>query len=135
MNTYHLQIVTPDGARFDGQAEELIVRTTSGDVGILARHTNYVTALGMGVAKVRVDGAERRAACIGGMLSVLHGEVRLLASTFEWGEDIDVARAKRSEELARSILDNRDRHSGEDVDLAEARLRRALIRQSAAEPQ
>ena len=135
MNTYHLQIVTPDGARFDGQAEELIVRTTSGDVGILARHTNYVTALGMGVAKVRVDGAERRAACIGGMLSVLHGEVRLLASTFEWGEDIDVARAKRSEELARSILDQQERHSAEEVDLAEARLRRALIRQSAAEPQ
>lgn len=133
MNTYHLQIVTPDGARFDGQAEKLIVRTTSGDVGILAHHTNYVTALGMGVAKVWVDGVERRAACIGGMLSVLHGEARLLASTFEWGEDIDVARAQRSEELARSILDNRDRHSGEEVDLAEARLRRALIRQSAAE--
>lgn len=135
MSTYHLQIVTPDGERFDGQAEKLIVRTTTGDVGILARHTNYVTALGMGVAKVWVDGAERRAACIGGMLSVLHGEVRLLASTFEWGEDIDVARAQRSEELARSILDQADRHSSEDLDLAEARLRRALIRQSAAEPQ
>ena len=135
MSTYHLQIVTPDGERFDGQAEKLIVRTTTGDVGILARHTNFVTALGMGVAKVWVDGAERRAACIGRMLSVLHGEVRLLASTFEWGEDIDVARAKRSEELARSILGDPDRHSAEDVDLAEARLRRALIRQSAAEPQ
>ena len=133
MSTYHLEIVTPDGARFDGQAEKLIVRTTSGDVGILARHTNYVTALGMGVAKVWVDGTERRAACIGGMLSVLQGEVRLLASTFEWGEDIDVARAQRSEELARSILDHPDQHDAEEVDLAEARLRRALIRQSAAE--
>ena len=133
MNTYHLQIVTPDGERFDGQAEKLIVRTTTGDVGILARHTNFVTALGMGVAKVWVDGTERRAACIGGMLSVLQGEVRLLASTFEWGEDIDVARAQRSEELARSILDHPDQHDAEEVDLAEARLRRALIRQSAAE--
>ena len=65
--TFQLQIVTPDGARFDGQAEKLIVRTTSGDVGILARHTNFVTALGMGVAKVWVDGTERRAACIGGI--------------------------------------------------------------------
>ena len=135
MSTFHLEIVTPDGARFDGQAEKLIVRTTTGDVGILARHTNYVTALGMGVARVWTEGAERRAACIGGMLSVLDGEGRLLASTFEWGADIDVERARRSEALARGILDHREQHSAEEVDLAEARLRRALIRQSAAEPQ
>ena len=50
--TYHLQIVTPDGQYFDGQAERLLVPTINGQVGILARHINYVTALGMGPAKV-----------------------------------------------------------------------------------
>ena len=38
MTPFHLKIVTPDGLIFDGQAEELIVRTTGGDVAILARH-------------------------------------------------------------------------------------------------
>jgi F-type H+-transporting ATPase subunit epsilon len=45
---FHLQIVTPDGSEFDGQAVRIIVRTIAGDVCVMARHTNYCTALGMG---------------------------------------------------------------------------------------
>ncbi len=48
MTPFHLKIVTPDGLIYDGQAEELLVRTTNGDIGILARHMNYVAPLGMG---------------------------------------------------------------------------------------
>ena len=50
MSTFHLQIVTPDGGFFDGEAEKLIVRAIDGDVCILARHSPYVTAL---AARVR----------------------------------------------------------------------------------
>ena len=75
MTPFHLKIVTPDGLIYDGQAEELIVRSTNGDVAILARHINYVTPLGMGRAVVVADGQRRNAACIGGMLSVVDGEV------------------------------------------------------------
>ena len=64
MNSFYLQIVTPDGSLFDGQAEKLTVRTIDGDVTVLAGHTDYVTALGMGRAKVTVDGVARYAACI-----------------------------------------------------------------------
>ena len=84
MTPFHLKIVSPDGLLFDGQAEELIVRTTNGDVAILARHINYVAALGMGRAVVIADGKRRTAACIGGMLSVVDGEVTLVPTTFEW---------------------------------------------------
>ena len=48
----------------------------------------------MGPAKVVLEGKSRIAACIGGMLSVINGEVRLIATTFEWAEDIDRERAK-----------------------------------------
>lgn len=54
MTPFHLKIVTPDGLIYDGQAEELLVRTTNGDVGILARHMNYVAPLGMGRAVIGV---------------------------------------------------------------------------------
>ena len=37
-NTFHLQIVTPDGLAVDGETESLIVKTTQGDVGILSGH-------------------------------------------------------------------------------------------------
>ena len=70
MNAFALKIVTPDGLKYDGQAEELIVRSTSGDIGILAGHVNCVVPLGMGRATIMVDGKKRYAACIGGMLSM-----------------------------------------------------------------
>ena len=83
MTSFPLKIVTPDGLIFDGQAEELVVRTTSGDVAILAKHTNFVAPLGMGTAMVVFGGQQRLAACIGGMLSVVEGEVTLVPTTFE----------------------------------------------------
>ena len=66
--TFPLKIVTPDGLIFDGQAEKLIVRTTTGDRAILARHIDGVFPLGMGEAAVVYDGNRRTAACMGGML-------------------------------------------------------------------
>ena len=59
MNSFPLKIVTPDGLQFEGQAEQLTVRTTSGDIGILAGHTNCVAPLGMGRATVVTEGGRR----------------------------------------------------------------------------
>ena len=71
MNAFRLKIITPDGVQFDGTAEQLTVRTTTGDVGILAGHINYVAPLGMGQATVVIEGQKRYGACIGGMVSVV----------------------------------------------------------------
>ena len=130
MATYHLQIVTPDGVSFDGQAERLVVRTTEGDYCILARHINYMAALGMGMATVVADGETRYAACIGGMLSVNEGKATLVASSFEWAQDIDLARARDSARQAEAILAERDRRTEHEIAMAEAKLKRALVRQS-----
>ncbi len=132
MNTFSLTVVTPDGVQFEGQAEALTVRTTTGDLGILAGHMNCVAPLGMGLASVTVDGEKRYAACIGGMVSVLAGQVKLVPTTFEWADKIDLSRAKRSEQRAKNVIADK---SSTDIDLrlAEARLKRALIRQRVAE--
>ena len=131
MTPFPLKIVTPDGLEFEGQVEELIVRTTSGDLGILAGHVNCVAPLGMGRATVVIDGQKRYAACIGGMLSVVNGAATLVPTTFEWAEDIDVRRAERSYDRAQKVLSSKEASSA-DVKLAEARLRRALIRKNVA---
>ena len=131
MSSFPLKIVTPDGLIFDGEAEKLIVRTTSGDIAIMARHVNYVAPLGMGRAVVVHGGQRRTAACIGGMLSVVDGNVTLVPTTFEWAEKIDVERAEASYQKADRVL--KDQTSTEtDIQLAEARLRRALIRKNVA---
>ena len=131
MNAFSLKIVTPDGLEFDGQAEELIVRSTTGDIGILAGHVNCVAPLGMGRATIVTDGVKRYAACIGGMLSVVDGNVTLVPTTFEWADEIDAARVEVSYEKAQKILSNKDA-SNTETKLAEARLRRALVRRSVA---
>ena len=114
MTPFHLKIVTPDGLIYDGQAEELLVRTTNGDVGILARHMNYVAPLGMGQATIVSDGQRRTAACIGGMVSVSRGEVTLVPTTFEWADKIDVARAEAALEKAEKVLHDQN---ASDTDL------------------
>ncbi len=132
MNDFPLKIVTPDGLQFDGRVQELVVRTTTGDLGILAGHVNCVAPLGMGQAMILAEGGKRYAACIGGMVSVVNGEVTLVPTTFEWAENIDVPRAEASEKRAKAILDNQ-RSSDVDLQLAQARLKRALIRTSVAQ--
>lgn len=130
MMPFNLKIVTPDGLFFDGQAEQLIVRTITGDIGIMARHMNYLAPLGMGRAVVIADGQRRNAACIGGMVSVMNGEVTLMPTTFEWAEDIDVERADRSLQKATHIIE--ENASETDVKLAKAKISRAMVRKGVA---
>ena len=131
MNSFPLKIVTPDGLQFEGQAEQLTVRTTSGDIGILAGHTNCVAPLGMGRATVVTEEGRRYAACIGGIVSVVNGSVTLVATTFEWADEIDIARADASKTRAENVLSNKDA-SDTDIKLAQARLHRALVRKNVA---
>lgn len=131
MTSFSLKIVTPDGLVYDGQAEELIVRSISGDIGVLAGHINCVAPLGMGRATVVTDGKKRYAACIGGMLSVVNGAVTLVPTTFEWADQIDTRRVDASYEKAQQVL-NAKTSSDTDLRLAEARLHRALVRRNVA---
>jgi F-type H+-transporting ATPase subunit epsilon len=131
MTPFPLTIVTPYGVQFNGNAESLTLRTTSGDVGILAGHSNLVAPLGMGRATIIIDSKRRYAACIGGMVSVIDGKVNLVATTFEWAEDIDPDRAERSYQKAQTTLQSKD-SSKTDLALAEARLKRALVRKGVA---
>ena len=131
MNSFPLKIVTPDGMAFEGMAEEVVVRTTTGDLGILAGHINCVAPLGMGRATIITEGKRRYAACIGGLISMVGGNVTLVPTTFEWAEEIDADRAEASYQRAQNVL--KDKAASEtDIRLAQARLHRALVRKSVA---
>ena len=129
MKEFALRIVTPYGQKFDANARELIVRTTSGDLGVMAGHIPCVAPLGMGRATVVTEEGTRYAACIGGMVSITADTVTLVPTTFEWADEIDLDRAGRSEVRARAVLEDQTT-SAADIRIAEARLKRALVRQS-----
>ena len=131
MKQFTLKIVTPDGVRYEGLAEEVVVRTTTGDMGIMADHISTVAPLGMGRCTVVMEGERRYGACIGGMITVVGGNVNIVATTFEWADQIDPERAAASEERARAVLSDKSA-SDKAHRMAEARLKRALIRQNIA---
>ncbi len=126
MSEFHLQIVTPEGEKFDGMAQALHLRSSEGYVSIRAQHADYVAVLDIGIVTITVEEKERKAACGGGFLSVERGEARLVATTFEYAEDIGAARAQAAKERAEARI-AAAKERGE-IELAKAKLARALNR-------
>ena len=84
MKTFHLQITTPNGLVYDGQASQISARAIDGDVAVLAGHIPYVTALKGGECRVYIDGEIKKASCSGGLLNVGKDVVRLISNDFQW---------------------------------------------------
>ena len=126
MTPFKLQIITPEKKVFDGETEQIIVRTTVGDVGILNGHEPYCAALGVGHMRIMINGEFRRAATSGGIIKVSKESTTILVQTCEWADEIDVERA----EAARDAAEERKKsaHSDRELMLAEAKLSRALNR-------
>ena len=131
MSGFRLQIVTTEGSLFDGEAEALRLRTSEGYVSIRAGHADYIAALDIGIVTVTQNGKSRNAACGGGFLSVEKGEVRLVATTFEYAEDIDTERAEQAKKRAEERL--AEAKEEKDILLAKAKLSRALNRLAVVE--
>ena len=110
MSTFSLRIGTPDGLLFEGDVERVVCRSIGGDI-------------------VMADGNRRTAACIGGMLSVMNGTCRLLATTWEWKEDIDVERAQAAKKRAEEMI-AKGGLTDQEYKMASAKLQRALVRLS-----
>ena len=126
MRSFPLEIVTPDGLEFSGEAESILLRTTEGDIELLAGHADLLAALGIGRARIIAGGESKFAALAGGFVLVKSGKAQVVATTFEFAEDIDLARAESAKERAENQLKNA--RGEKDIKLAEARLKRALNR-------
>ena len=128
MKDFPLQIVTPDKTVMDGRATSLLIHTKTGDVEILAGHTDLLAALETGRARIRTaEGTDIFASVSGGFLSVANGgEVRVAATTFELASELDLARAQNAKEAAEQAL--KEAKSNAEMDRAKAKLARALAR-------
>lgn len=126
MREFKLEVLTPDGVAFDDMALSLLIRTDDGDVEILAGHIDYMASVGTGRARILTAGGERLASASGGFVTVEGGKVRLVATTFEFAEDIDLERAKRAKEKAEELLRRAEGEKAEEI--AKAKLKRAISR-------
>ena len=129
MTPFKLQIITPDGVFFDGMTENVIVRTTVGDKGILARHEPYVAAITISKFKVKIDGNFRYGAISSGVIKVGKDKTVILAQSCEWADEIDVERAVKAKQIAESRITKYEKANDQkNLDIAEFKLKRALNR-------
>lgn len=132
MTPFNLQILTPDKEFYSGETENLIVRTTVGDKGILAKHEDYVAALPIGKLKVKIDGSFRIAAVSEGIVKVSKEKTVVLVQSCEWADEIDIDRAKAAKEAAETRLKAAEKEDREYL-IAEYKLKRAINRIEASE--
>ena len=131
MKEFHLEILTPDGRAYEGMVESILVHAVDGDVEFLAGHVDYITTLGIGKARIKIEGKDRFASVSGGFITVTKGDVKLLATTFEFAENIDVERARNAKAKAMEILSSSKDNKA--IEIARLKLQRAISRIKVAE--
>ncbi len=128
MKTFLLQIITPGKTLFDGQAVQLTVRTTEGDVGILAGHIRYAAILKSGAMSIKLENGQTRIAAVaGGAVKVSDERTTVITTAAEWAEDIDPEWAERSRQDALAKLE-RYKNEPDRQQRANLKLQRALNR-------
>ena len=116
----HLELVAPAGAVFEGEARQVILPGTVGEMGILPRHAPLVAQLAVGRLRVqKTDGQWVDFAVAEGFAKVQGDKVIVLADSAQEASEIDVARVRRSIEHSEKRLEMHRLGTvpdGEDVD-------------------
>lgn len=127
MREFEIHILAADNAFYEGPCESLVVPTIRGQYGILAGHSNLMSAVIPGKLTFRVPGGEDQIVAVSaGIVKVEKNEVMVLVDTAERPEEIDENRARRAAEEAKEAM--LQRQSMQEYRIAQANLARAMNR-------
>ena len=121
----HLEIVTAERLVLSDDVDQVNAPTKDGRVGILPRHMPLLTVLTEGELSIIKGGVRTEFAVFGGFMEVLPDRVTILADACDRSDEIDLERAEEAKRRAEERLASRK--SNQDMALAEADLRRALL--------
>ena len=128
-----LRVLAPDQSVFDGSADEVILPSTTGQLGILPGHVSLLAALDVGVLRVRADGGWKSIALMGGFAEVEADDVTVLVNSAELGSSIDGTAAENELQAARSAVSKLEgQPSSPEKVKAQQNLNRARARSQAA---
>ena len=99
-----LRVLAPDQSVFDDTADEIILPSTTGLLGVLPGHISMVTAIDFGVLRVLKNGNWDSIALTGGFAEVESDEVTVLVNKAELGKNIDSVKAESELEQAKNQL-------------------------------
>jgi F-type H+-transporting ATPase subunit epsilon len=102
--TLNLRVLAPDQSVFDGSADEVILPSSSGQIGILTGHVSMITALDSGVLRLREGNNWTSIALSGGFAEVEANEVTVLVNAAQLGNSINTAAAEQEFEAAQQAF-------------------------------
>jgi F-type H+-transporting ATPase subunit epsilon len=116
---YPVEVVTPEGIAFSGEAEKLIVPGSAGELGIFAHHAPLVSLLDPGETRLTdAEGTVHRYATDDGYVQVRQNRAVVLVGEAVAADTIDAGDAGRRLDEARAAL---ERAEGGDGDVYAAR--------------
>ena len=126
MKAFKLKIVTPKGVYTETDIEMLNLRTTAGQIGILADHIPLASGIEISEMNYIENGVKKEFAISGGFVYVGEDETTVIANAIESPEEIDLRRAEEAKERAEGRL----KKQNPDIDImrAEIALKRAINR-------
>jgi F-type H+-transporting ATPase subunit epsilon len=127
-----VRVIAPDKTVWDAEAEEVILPSTTGQLGILAGHAPLLTALDIGVMRVRPEKEWVAIALMGGFAEVENNEVTILVNGAERGDAIDLEQAKSAFESAKEHLSTVKEEDKKGTIQARQAFRRARARLQAS---
>lgn len=125
-----LKIITHERIVFEGDADEIVIQTKTGQMGILKDHIPVTTVLDIGVTKITLGDSVKFFATMGGIFQFKDNVATILTDVCEDGCDIDVTRANAAKNRAEARLT--DSAAKVDTQRAQAALARSLARLKAA---
>jgi F-type H+-transporting ATPase subunit epsilon len=102
--TLNLRVLTPNRVVWDSEVEEIISSTNSGQIGVLPNHTTLVTAVDIGIMKIRLNGQWSTMALMGGFARIGNDQITVLVNNAEKGIDIDPREAREAFQIAEADL-------------------------------
>jgi F-type H+-transporting ATPase subunit epsilon len=127
-----VRVIAPDKTVWDAEAEEIILPSTTGQLGILGGHAPLMTALDVGVMRVRPGKDWEAIAVMGGFAEVDNDEVTILVRGAERGDTIDQDEARSAFEAAQAKASAASPDDRRATIQAKQALRRARARLQAA---
>ena len=125
--TLTLRVLAPDQSVFDDTADEIILPSTTGLLGVLPGHISMVTAIDFGVLRVLKNGNWDSIALTGGFAEVESNEVTVLVNKAEMGKNIDSAKAEAELEQAKNQLNQtKDQKTSPEKIKAQETLNKAI---------
>lgn len=127
MDSFRLSILAAERTFYIGECESLIIPTVEGEFGIMAHHSNLISAIIPGTLSFRVPGGKMQYAAVSeGMVKVEDNEVLILVDSILKPEEIDHERARKAADDANEAM--LQKRSMQEYYLAQADLARALGR-------